>query len=115
MSFNYLKSEKDKTTQTTQINHKNITNAINALYNSYNLHLYKIDYFMENIVKILCFDADLAEDTGNGRNYPDRNKNNKNDYDMQTHFTIYGEMNTHYIAPIIQIFNYENKCILAIR
>lgn len=82
-------------------------NSASALYNSYNLHLYGKNFFKNNIKNILCFDADLSEDTGNGRMvYKDSRTNY---HDDKTYLTIYGKMNPHYMPPIIQIFKDKNN------
>lgn len=82
-------------------------NSASALYNSYNLHLYGIYFFRDNIKNILCFDADLSEDSGNGRMVYKDSKTNYHDKD--TYLTIYGKMNPHYMPPIIQIFKDKNN------
>lgn len=88
-------------------------NSASALYNSYNLHLYGKNFFRDNIKNILCFDADLSEDTGNGRMVYKESKTNY--HDDKTYLTIYGKMNPHYMPPIIQIFKDKNdNYILAV-
>lgn len=88
------------------------TNIMSALYNSYNLHLYGINFFIKNIKNILCFDADLSEDSGNGRLVYKDNVNNY--HDKNNYLTIYGTMNPHYMPPVIQIFNKNGNYILGV-
>ena len=107
ISFNSIKIIDNKKC----VNSNNLKSA-SALYNSYNLHLYGKQFFIDNIKNILCFDADLSEDSGNGRMVY---KNSETNYhDENTYLTIYGKMNSHYMPPIIQIFkNKDNDYILA--
>ena len=108
ISFNSIKINDKKEC----INSDN-KNSVSALYNSYNLHLYGKNFFRDNIKNILCFDADLSEDTGNGRMVYKESKTNY--HDDKTYLTIYGKMNPHYMPPIIQIFkDKNNNYILAV-
>lgn len=111
ISFNSIKII-DKIDKKECINSDN-KNSASALYNSYNLHLYGKNFFRDNIKNILCFDADLSEDTGNGRMVYKESKTNY--HDDKTYLTIYGKMNPHYMPPIIQIFKDKNdNYILAV-
>ena len=103
-TFNYVKYDGKNI-----IKEKTIENMAYPLKMSYNLHIYKKEFFIKNITNLLCFDADLAEDSGNGRVL----KLSDNTYDNETYYTIYGKMNTHYMPPIIQIFKHKNNYILA--
>lgn len=103
MTFDYIKL--DDSTGEINIEKKKIDSSRFALYNSYNLHLYGVGFFYNNIDKFLCFDCDVAEDSGNGRVVNKKTCDHSND----NYLTIYGKMNTHYIAPIIQIFNISSN------
>ena len=108
-----LKLDKDEDDNTIKyIMNTDNKKSTSALYNCYNLHLYGIDFFERNIKNILCFDADLAEDSGNGRLV---NRDNEENYhDESKYLTIYGKMNVHYMPPIIQIFNKGKEYILGV-
>lgn len=108
-----LKFDKDEDDNTLKyIMNTDNKKSTSALYNCYNLHLYGIDFFERNIKNILCFDADLAEDSGNGRLV---NRDNEENYhDESKYLTIYGKMNVHYMPPVIQIFNKGKEYILGV-
>ena len=108
-----LKFDKDEDDNTLKyIMNTDNKKSKSALYNCYNLHLYGIDFFERNIKNILCFDADLAEDSGNGRLV---NRDNEENYhDESKYLTIYGKMNVHYMPPVIQIFNKGKEYILGV-